>query len=57
MLNWVKKMEINWGVIGVVVLLEREREKKESLRELESCLLNQENRNEKGLVMWSCFVY
>jgi hypothetical protein len=24
MLNWVKKMEINWRVIGVVVLLERE---------------------------------
>jgi hypothetical protein len=24
MLSWVKKMEINWRVIGVVVLLERE---------------------------------
>jgi hypothetical protein len=28
MLNWVKKMEINWGVIGVVVLLEREKRKR-----------------------------
>jgi hypothetical protein len=40
MLSWVKKMEINWRVIGVVVLLERE--KKESLRGLVFCLLNQE---------------
>jgi hypothetical protein len=28
MLSWVKKMEINWRVIGVVVLLEREKRKR-----------------------------